>query len=179
MNSCFHVVLRCPIRPYYAVSPGHAPISRRIFSPVMPSGKLLYSSFSAEHNRYPRSPSPKCVHCPSGGVWPFVPTHTCLGLLARFGNMRNHSMSIFYMIPCERLLHIVFRAASFRWMILAVHALRPICAMCWRKCVPLDQHGWLATLLLQSAHRFLNVLSQASLLYLVFARGAVAIHFLG
>jgi len=106
MNSCFHVALRCPIRPYSAVSPGHAPISRRSFSPVMPSGKLLYSSFSAEHNRNPRSPSPKCVHCPSDSVSPFIPTHTCLSLLARFGNVRNHSMSLFYMIPCERLLHV-------------------------------------------------------------------------
>src|SRR5258708_9942879 len=80
------------------------------------------------------------------------------------------------------LLHVaisgVFRATSFRRIILAVHAPLSISEVQPQKCVPLDQHGSLATLTLQSSHRSFCVLSLASPLPLVCARGAAVVHLL-
>ena len=90
----------------------------------------------------------------------------------------NHYILLRIMALLPIVINVVFRAASFRRIDLAVHALLPISAMCWQKCVLLDQHGSLATLRLQSAHRFLSVLSPASLLPPRCVRGAAVVHLL-
>src|SRR5215469_2115119 len=58
--------------------------------PVAPSGKVPYSSFSAEHNRNPHCSFPKCAHRPGDGVSPFIPLPACGGLLARFSTTSYH-----------------------------------------------------------------------------------------